>query len=47
MMECVTLEREKKRILLLSTKMVNKSLNVDWKEVCSSSNICVYIDSVL
>jgi hypothetical protein len=33
--------RDKKGILLLSAKMVNRSFNVNWKEVCLSVNTCV------
>jgi len=34
-------------ILLLSTKMMNRSFNIDWKEACLSVNTCVYTDYVL
>jgi hypothetical protein len=39
--------RDKMGILLLSTKMMNISFNIDWKEACLSVNTCVYTDSVL
>ena len=39
--------RNKMGILLLSTKMMNRSFNIDWEEACLSVNTCIYTDFVL
>ena len=39
--------KDKKGVLLLSTKMMNRSFNVDWKEVCLSANTCEDNESIL
>jgi len=39
--------KDKNGVLLLSAKMMNKSFNVDWREVCLSANTCENNESVL
>ena len=39
--------KDKMRILLLFTKMMNRSFNIDWKEACLSVNTYVYTDYIL
>jgi hypothetical protein len=39
--------KDKKGVLLLSTKIMNRSFNVDWKEVCLSANTCEDNKSIL
>jgi hypothetical protein len=39
--------KDKNGVLLLSAKMMNRSFNVDWREVCLSANTCENNESVL
>jgi hypothetical protein len=39
--------KDKNEVLLLSAKMMNKSFNVDWREICLSANTYENNESVL